>query len=75
MDRTADPCHDFFQYACGSWNRKHVIPEDRSSISTFEVMADQLQVVLKGEFWKNSDFRRGSYGNTGCGVFKGEIQN
>ena len=48
MDRTADPCHDFFQYACGSWNRKHVIPEDRSSISTFEVMADQLQVVLKG---------------------------
>ena len=50
MDRTADPCHDFFQYACGSWNRKHVIPEDRSSISTFEVMADQLQVVLKGLF-------------------------
>ena len=50
MDRTADPCHDFFQYACGSWNRLHVIPEDRSSISTFEVMADQLQVVLKGKF-------------------------
>ena len=48
MDRNADPCHDFFQYACGSWNRKHVIPEDRSSISTFEVMADQLQVILKG---------------------------
>ena len=48
MDPNADPCHDFFQYACGSWNRKHVIPEDRSSISTFEVMADQLQVVLKG---------------------------
>ena len=52
MDRTADPCHDFFQYACGSWNRKHVIPEDRSSISTFEVMADQLQVVLKGVYLK-----------------------
>ena len=51
MDRTADPCHDFFQYACGSWNRKHVIPEDRSSISTFEVMADQLQVVLKGVYF------------------------
>lgn len=53
MDRTADPCHDFFQYACGSWNRKHVIPEDRSSISTFEVMADQLQVVLKGILEEN----------------------
>ncbi|XP_018329444.1 neprilysin-1 [Agrilus planipennis] len=47
MDRTADPCQDFFQYACGVWNKKHMIPEDRSSISTFEVMADQLQVILK----------------------------
>ncbi|XP_059475395.1 neprilysin-1-like [Neocloeon triangulifer] len=48
IDSTADPCQNFFQYACGSWNKKHVIPEDRSSVSTFEVMADQLQVVLKG---------------------------
>ena len=48
MDKTADPCTDFFQYACGDWNKKHVIPEDRTSISTFEVMADQLQVILKG---------------------------
>lgn len=47
MDRTAAPCSDFFQYACGTWNRLHVIPEDRSSISTFEVLADQLQVILK----------------------------
>ena len=50
MDRTSDPCDDFFQFACGSWNRKHVIPEDRSSISTFEVLADQLQIILKGEW-------------------------
>ncbi|CAH1984055.1 unnamed protein product [Acanthoscelides obtectus] len=48
MDQAIDPCTDFFQYACGTWNRMHVIPEDKSSISTFEVMADQLQVVLKG---------------------------
>ncbi|XP_076160206.1 neprilysin-1 [Ptiloglossa arizonensis] len=47
MDRTAAPCENFFQYACGNWNRLHVIPEDRSSISTFEVLADQLQVILK----------------------------
>ncbi len=48
MNWSADPCQDFFQFACGSWNKKHLVPEDRSSISTFEVLADQLQVILKG---------------------------
>lgn len=48
MNQTMDPCQDFFQFACGTWNKKHLIPEDRSSISTFEVLADQLQIILKG---------------------------
>ncbi|KAJ8679540.1 hypothetical protein QAD02_015327 [Eretmocerus hayati] len=48
MDRTAEPCTDFFQYACGTWNRMHVITEDRSAFSTFDMMADKLQVILKG---------------------------
>ncbi|EDW62314.1 neprilysin-1 [Drosophila virilis] len=48
MDLTADPCDDFFQYACGTWNKLHPIPEDRSSISTFEVLSDQQQLVLRG---------------------------
>jgi hypothetical protein len=61
MDRAANPCTDFFQFACGTWNKKHVIPEDRSSISTFEVLADQLQVILKGNRhilkWNNGCLR------------------
>jgi len=42
MDLNSDPCEDFFQYACGTWNKMHPIPEDRSSISTFEVFISRL---------------------------------
>lgn len=47
MDETVSPCEDFFQYACGSWNRKYVIPEDKSGFNTFEKLHDELQIKLK----------------------------
>lgn len=47
MDFNVDPCEDFFNYACANWNKEHIIPDDRTSISTFEVMADKLQIQLR----------------------------
>jgi predicted metalloendopeptidase len=40
-------CEDFFQYACGAWNKKHVIPEDKPSVSTFDMLSDQQQIILR----------------------------
>jgi len=49
VDLTVDPCEDFFKFACGSWNKKHIIPEDKTSYNPFEKLNDELQVILKSK--------------------------
>jgi putative endopeptidase len=35
MDRTTDPCVDFYQYSCGGWQKKNPIPPDQTSWSVY----------------------------------------
>ena len=48
MDPDIDPCEDFFEYSCGSWNRLNDIPDDRSFYNTFAKLRDIILVQLKG---------------------------
>ena len=31
LDRTADPCENFYQYSCGTWNKTFQLPPDKNS--------------------------------------------
>src|SRR5438067_5215090 len=41
LDRTADPCVDFYQFACGGWMANHPVPSDRSTWATFDELQDR----------------------------------
>ncbi len=46
MDRTVDPCVDFFQYSCGGWIKSNPIPPDQSSWDTYSKMQDENRARL-----------------------------
>jgi len=48
LDETADPCDDFYQFACGSFIEETVIPDDRTRTSMFSILGDKLDVQVRG---------------------------
>ncbi len=48
LDRTADPCGDFYQFACGGWMARNPIPADRSIWGRFNELEDRNQKILRG---------------------------
>ena len=55
MDRTADPCNDFYQYVCGGWVKNNPIPSDQASWSVYAKLADENDQFLWGILDEASD--------------------
>ncbi len=48
MDRSADPCVDFYKFSCGGWMKNNPIPADQASWSVYAKLANENQQFLWG---------------------------
>uniref|UniRef100_A0A915L593 Peptidase M13 N-terminal domain-containing protein n=1 Tax=Romanomermis culicivorax TaxID=13658 RepID=A0A915L593_ROMCU len=48
IDFSVDPCQNFYDYACGQWNKDHPIPDDVAAYGTFAFVRDLVRQQLRG---------------------------
>jgi endothelin-converting enzyme/putative endopeptidase len=47
LDRKADPCVDFYQFACGGWIANNPLPPDRRTFGRFTELQDRNFEILR----------------------------
>jgi len=58
LDKTVDPCVDFYTYSCGGWMKNNPVPPDQSNWGTYGKLQDenlaQLRTILEEAAKSNS---------------------
>ncbi len=46
MDKSADACTDFYQFACGGWIARNPVPSDRAAFGRFDELSERNNETL-----------------------------
>src|SRR5580692_4508088 len=55
MDRTVNPCVNFYRYSCGNWIKNNPIPPDRPAWSVYAKLTNENQRLLWGVLQQSAD--------------------
>ena len=55
VDKTADPCTNFYQYACGNWKKNNPIPPDQTRWGRFNELGERNSYLLYADLKSAAD--------------------